>query len=492
MSATIWTRWAAGLAAWVVLGMGPDAASGQTPAPLVSAEDARADLDDLYSGLEAAHYDLFAHRPRAEYDRLYNELRGQLAEPVTRAVAAATFQRFAAWGRVGHARLDAPNIAFVEHLQSGGKILPLFIRVDQGRVLLTATADPEGRFTAGTEVVTLDGEPASLWLERLGGWVSAERPYMSHALMEESFPVLLWFARPDASGIEVAGRRADGTEIQGLVSAVTFAEYRAIQTDWPTPSIATDFSAREFRLFEDGVAYLRPGPFQEHPDAATGGQGFVAFVDESLSRAVASGATDLIIDLRNNAGGDNSFSDPMIAWFADRPFRFASSFTLRASPQAKAWYRRPGQEPPAADGIVARLAAAEAAQPDGTRYPFDLELNVPRAEPRFHGRVHVLVNRHSYSNAASAAALIQDYGFGEIIGEETADVPTTYASIMSFDLPRTGFTVTFPKSRIVRPNGDETLVGVIPDRALPREPIGVAEDVMLEQARAAIRSGRGS
>lgn len=492
MIAAISRRWGAGLAATLALMMAAFAASAQTPAALIPAEDLRADLDDLYSGLEQAHYDLFVHRSRAEYDRLHAELRGQITGPMTSAAAAVTFQRFAAYGQIGHARIDAPTAAFVGHLQSGGSILPLFVRVDEGRVLLTAAADSEGRFLSGTEVVTLNGELASVWLERLGVWVSAERPYMTHALMEEAFPVLLWFALPEADGIDLVGRRADGTMTEGRVPAVTFAEYRAIQTARPTPSIGADFSAREFRLLDDGVAYLRPGPFQEHPEAASGGQGFVAFVDEAFSRAIQVGATDMIIDLRNNAGGDNSFSDPMITWFADRPFRFASSFTLRASPQAKAWYRRPGEEPPAGDGIVARLAAAEAAQPDGVRYPFELELNAPRAEPRFHGRVHVLVNRHSYSNAASVAALIQDYGFGEIIGEETADVPTTYASILSFDLPRTGFTVTFPKSRIVRPNGDETLVGVVPDRALPREPIGVAEDVVLEQARAAIRSGRGN
>lgn len=481
--------WAA-LAALLLLSSAP-AAFGQEPeaeTPL-SVEDVRADLDDLYVGLQQAHYDLFAHRSRAEYDRLHDELRRGVAQPMTRDAAAVMFQRFAAYGRVGHARLDAPTIAFVGRLRAGGRILPLFVRVDEGRVLLTATADSEGRFRAGTEVTALNGEPASVWLERLGAWVSAERPYMTYAQMEEAFPVLLWFALPDADGIEVAGRRADGTPVEGRVSAITLAEHRANQKTWPTPSLATDFSARDFRLLGDGVAYLRPGAFQEHSDAAGGGQGFVAFVDDAFARTIRAGATDMILDLRDNPGGDNSFSDPMIAWFADRPFRFASSFTLRASPQAKAWYRRPGTEEP--DGIVARLAAAEAAQPDGARYRFDLDMNAPRPEPRFHGRVHVLINRHSYSNAASAAALIQDYGFGEVLGEETADVPTTYASILSFDLPLTGFAVTFPKSRIVRPNGDERLIGVVPDLVLPREPIGVADDVVLDQALAAIRSERG-
>ena len=483
------TRRAAGMVAALALAFLPAAASGQTPgAPaILSAEEARTELDALYAGLEQAHFDLFAHRSRADYDQLHTRMRAAIDGPMTRQAAAILFQQFAAYGRVGHARVDAPIQGLLAHIQSGGRILPVFIRVDDGRVMLTATADAEGRFPAGTEVLTLNGEPAADWLERLGRWVSAERPYMSHAQMEESFPVLLWFALPDADGIEITGRRADGATIEGRVAAVTMPELGVLRETWPTPSPQVDFSAREFRLLDDGIAYLRPGPFQD-AEGSSGDETFIAFVDDAFERAIASGTTDLILDLRNNPGGDNSFSDPMVAWFADAPFRFASSFTLRASPQAKAWYQGHGGE--AAGGILGRLAAAEAVQPNGARYGFELEMNEPRSGTRFHGQVHVLVNRHSYSNAASVAAVIQDYDFGEIWGEETADVPTTYASVMAFDLPVTGFTVTFPKSRIVRPSGDERLVGVVPDRPLPREPIGVAEDVVLAQALQSIRSTR--
>ena len=43
------------------------------------------------------------------------------------------------------------------------------------------------------------------------------------------------------------------------------------------------------------------------------------------------GVERVIVDIRQNPGGDNSFSDRMISWFADRPYRFASSFSIRVS-----------------------------------------------------------------------------------------------------------------------------------------------------------------
>ena len=40
----------------------------QTPADLISAEVIRSDLTALYNSLAAAHANLYAHRPKAQYD----------------------------------------------------------------------------------------------------------------------------------------------------------------------------------------------------------------------------------------------------------------------------------------------------------------------------------------------------------------------------------------------------------------------------------------
>ena len=45
-----------------------------TAGPSTSPRAVQADLDALHRGLEQAHYDLYAHRTRAEYDQLYKVL----------------------------------------------------------------------------------------------------------------------------------------------------------------------------------------------------------------------------------------------------------------------------------------------------------------------------------------------------------------------------------------------------------------------------------
>lgn len=315
---------------------------------------------------------------------------------------------------------------------------------------------------------------------------------MAYAQMEESFPALLWLDRGAVRSIVVTANVA-GKSLTVPVPALTLAQRSALGAKFSSPSLSTDFSTREYKPLDNGIAYLRPGPFFNTEQPGGGSEpsyqaaSFLAFIDDSFHKILASGATDLIIDLRNNPGGDNSFSDPMVAWFATRPFRFASSFTLKASAATKADYARQRATGTKPDPNFARQMDAEARQPNGTRYKYDLPLTQPRTAPRFTGRVWILVNRHSYSNAASVAALVQDYGFGKVIGEETADVASNYASVQSFTLPNTKISVTYPKSHFVRPNGKDEVSGAKPDFSIPRAPLRGADDLVLNDAILLIR-----
>lgn len=103
-------------------------------------------------------------------------------------------------------------------------------------------------------------------------------------------------------------------------------------------------------------------------------------------------------------------------------------------------------------------------QPNGTVFPTKIIKKQPVPDSlRYKGKVYVLIDRYSYSNAVTTAATIKDYHWGILIGETTSDVPTTYAAIHEFKLPHTGMEVSYPKALIVRPNGDRSARGLEPD-----------------------------
>lgn len=447
-------------------------------------EELRADLTHLYSTLQEAHFDLFVHASKADYDALFAKTLASLDEPLSLFEAQTRFQEFMAFGRVGHARIDFPHEWFEAYRSAGGKTVPFYFRVVDGRALVTEDYSGHGELETGDEVVALEGEPMAAWLRRLRGHISAEAPYMAHALLEFWFPRLLWLELGEVDRFELEVRKPGENAPRSIViEARTQEEIRQAAEASPA-TLELDWNGREARMLDDGIAYLRPGPFYdpEAPDTYDP-TAFGQWIDQAIEDFLAADATDLLIDLRDNPGGDNSFSDLMVAWFADRPFRFHSAFRVKVSPQTTASNQRRLDQDPDTDGMSRRYAELYRQHRDGEVIDVEMPYAEPRKGKRFEGDVYVLVNRHSFSNAVNVAALVQDYGFGTILGEPTSDLATTYGAMEHFELPHTGLRVGYPKAHIVRPNEDERFLGVVPDITIETPLVQGPEDPVLRRAR---------
>jgi C-terminal processing protease CtpA/Prc len=468
----------------------PGVAAAEPSTLLLPPASVKADLADLYAGLKASHYDLYARMSRADYDRLYADMLADITQPITRDDAAERFQRFAAFGRVAHARMVNAGAAFATYRNGGGAGFPLAVRVRDNRIFVAGDRSGLDGIAPGDEILSLDGAPAADWLKRASRHVSADTSYMIGAMMEWEFPRVVWEEVGSVPRFALRIRKPDGRRVSLVVPARTRAEAQAALAG-EAPQLDLSWDERDARMLNGGLAYLRPGPFyntEGGADLMYDNRAFVAFIDKAFESFLAAGATDLLIDLRDNAGGDNSFSDHLVAWFADRPFRFNAGFRIRVSPATIASNQRrldvAGNDP---TGISAAMAAAYRGVRPGTIVDFPTPEGLPRTGARFTGRVYALINRHSYSNTVTVAALLQDYGFGLILGQETSDLATTFGAMESFTLPRTGLAVGYPKAFIVRPNGSTAARGVVPDIAISTPIVETPEDPVLRRAEDIVR-----
>lgn len=448
-------------------------------------EAVRADLTALYEGLQRAHYNLYANTPRATYDELYAEALASIDAPMSRLETHVLLQRFAAAGRVAHATLGFPSEAYEAFRAAGGRAFPLGVQIEAGRLYVSQNLSGVDAVAAGQEILSIDGESAAIWLARVGGNVSADNDYLLHAQVAPQFAALLWLERGEVDAFRVELRQPDGAVATISLPARTRTEMRAAAAGLP-PALEIDYTERVARVLPDGVAYLRPGIFLNvESDDLYNTESFRAFIDTSFEQFIDAGASTLLIDLRDNPGGDNTFSDPMIAWFANERFRFASAFRIRVSAEATASNAaRIGDA--AGDSVSHQLAAAYANAANGDVIDFPIDMREPRVGRRFEGRVFVLINRRSFSNSVLTAAIVQDYGFGRIIGEPTSDLATTYGAMEHFTLPNTGLRVGFPKAYIVRPSGDARVQGVTPDILIATPIVQGTDDPVLQEALRAV------
>lgn len=464
------------------------AGAQEAPQDVLSPEAVREDFSALYTGLREAAYDLNAFTPEAMYEQRYQEMLATIDAPMSRLDAQVMFQRFAALARMGHARIDFPMSGYAAFREASGAAFPVSIRVHEGAVYVESAPRGLG-LEAGDEIVAFNGDPNPVWLGRLARNVSAETPRLSHMIVELYLPGLIWIEWPDMTEGTLTVRRSDGATQTITVPFLSTEERDALGSD---AANAFSLDGREARMIDAGIAYLRPGPFyNDTPGADVWDESaFADFVDESFAEFLAAEATDLILDLRDNPGGDNSFSDPVVAWFADEDFRFASDFRIRISDQTTAanLARLDASGETGTGGVSEQFAALYAGHEAGDLVSFEIPYAQPREGARFEGRVWVLVNRYSFSNAVSVAAMIQDYGLGTIVGEMTADMATAYGAMEHFTLPNTGLTVGYPKALIIRPNGDESVGPLIPDVSIALPAIRGETDMMLEEAVRRIRS----
>lgn len=460
--------------------------------PRFTPAELRADFKAMYEGLQSAAFDLYAFTPRAVLDRAYRAGLAELNRSMTLFEAQIRFQKFAALARMGHTRVDFPRAVWSQHLKEGGKVFPLAIRVVGGKTMVAQNKSGVEAIAPGDEIVKMNGVAMQDWLKRTERHVSAETPYMAHSLMEYDFPIYLWVDLGDVDRFDLVLRKADGKTPKVRLPARTSAEMEAFAAAQP-PALALDDPMRDAKILADNVGYLRPGPFY-NAEAKTGAEawdvsGFRTFIDGAFAKFKAAQADRLIIDLRGNPGGDNLFSDVMIAWFADKPFRFFSQFKVRVSPQStKANADRLANDAEAAGPVSRQYAEMYAKAKPGDVVDFEMPLAQPRPDERFHGKVFVLIDRQSYSNAVAVAALVQDYKFGTILGEETSDMATTYGAMEKFRLPKTGIAVGYPKARIVRPNGDLRARGVTPDIPIRIPAVETPTDEVLQHALALART----
>jgi len=419
-------------------------ALAQAPPTKYAKEDVISDLTYLHETLQNAHHSPFAYTSKATLDSAYAAIKSNLnTDSVSSLAATNAFQRLAAVLKNGHTGVFFPIPEYISYGSGGGTLFPLEVALEEDKVLIRRNHAKEADVPLGAELLSINGKAMGDILETIYPQISAERPYFKKAKVEYlSLPRLHWQMFGPQAEYEVKIKQDGQVKTLTLQPIRVFEDYEDVRTDV--------VNAQMNLRFLENAAYLNPGNF--------GGdlKSYKSFIDSAFVEIKAAKKKNLIIDLRSNSGGDDPFSDYLVSYIADKPFRWTNDFSLRSSAVLKA-HTRTGD-------TTTAYSKAILAHKNGEVFPYAFSEYEPQAKKkRFKGKVYVLVNRQSHSMSAVCAAQIQDYGWGTIVGEETGEYPSLYAAIFPFVLPKTGVTVSISKGYITRVNGSKKEEGVIPD-----------------------------
>lgn len=189
-------------------------------------------------------------------------------------------------------------------------------------------------------------------------------------------------------------------------------------------------------------------------------------IEASYDEIAARGAEKLIIDLRRNTGGAFAVV-PLVGHLIERPID-AGVFV------SGAWYEDHGEPPAPADFASAtpwRGYSVQAFQADMLSRPLT-SYRIDPMQPRYQGRVYVLISARSISAAEIAADALKATGRATLIGEKT---PGVVLSSKRFDV-QGGFHLMVPIADYLSiKHGRIEGIGVMPDMPVDADAaLGVA------------------
>ncbi|MEM9859425.1 MAG: S41 family peptidase [Bacteroidota bacterium] len=402
------------------------------------------DVDYLKTSLEEAHYNLYAYVTKKAFNDNVEKIKSSITkDSLSLLETTSLLQAVISKANNGHTEINFPISSYFNFADNGGTLFPLDLAFENGKALIRQNLTNNPSLEIGAEVISINNQSINDLLHKIFPLISAERQYFKLAKLELfSFSRYYWQAWGEQKTFNVKIKTGGKTKTYQL-EPITVADFNNTRNE-------LNFAKRKLSYL-DHSAYLMPGNFGGDMEK------FRHFIDSSFVEINKRKLPNLIIDLRNNLGGDESFSNYLVSYIADHPFLWNAEFTLKTSAILKEHVKKTYD-------ISKPYWKKVMENKDGSIYPYEFEPYQPQPEEkRFRGNVYILINRQSHSQSAVTASQIQDYKFATIVGEETGDFPSLYASQYSYNLPNTGVEVKLSKGYIVRVNGSKKAEGVIPD-----------------------------
>jgi C-terminal processing protease CtpA/Prc len=219
---------------------------------------------------------------------------------------------------------------------------------------------------------------------------------------------------------------------------------------------------------------------------------FEELLEETFTQIESDKIQNLIIDLRNSAGGNSRFSDMLLSYITEKPFSSTSKIEWKISEQMWKNYKDmlPSYVPLGLFYLHPKGRTLLKAQ-IGEVVVFSEKPNKPKRNAlRYHGDIYVLIGSRVFSTATMFAVTIKDYKLGTLIGEETGGLANSYGDKTTFDLPNTHLICRVSHKYFVRPSGKTDKRGVLPDYEVSQTVSDIAseQDTVMQYTKELIRS----
>lgn len=383
----------------------------------ISTDKAIEDIEFLITTINEIHHNPYFKTTEEDFKKYKNDLLTRFsADSIPLKLFMSTGMKLVAKLSGGHTSFDWQNeYVFKELIHY--KFIPFTGKLSLNETSFVVSNSAISEIKKGTQVKAINGiNITDLFKECMsciGGIASYRKAYC-----EKVFPIYLFFTNKLSSpyniqleniNVNTAGLSAE--KINGFLNENNFIDNYT------------------FVIIKDDIGLISY-------NSCTDYDAFKVFLDQVFEEIKENNLDKLIIDIRENSGGDSSLNDLLLSYITKKPYRQSSGRYWKVSKQAKEYYKKNSYENHFGDEFMDTYYQSQDGKVIET---MDESLIFPRKTAHFFsGETCFLIGPNTFSSANFLADAVKTYKLSTLIGSATGEFTNDFGEVLQFRLPNSG------------------------------------------------------
>ncbi len=434
----------------------------------ISRQQATEDLDHYNKTLQEVHYNPFLYVDRETYFNKVEALKANLPDSIKTEDFILSLHKLAALKEDSHSYPGVFQAELFKEAYEQEGFFPFTTTVYENRLYVPYASGTAFGIPAGAEITSINGTDAAALVTKFQNYIGGLPAYRSE--MAARFLPHFLFLNGIKAPFEIAYTKTNGEKGNSVLEKGVPYIKSLITT---MPNLA---EGNTYKIAGPGVGYI------DFKNMSGDWQDLSKLLDSAFADFRKNNVAHLVIDLRNNSGGNSMMGEVLFGYITDKKFALMGGKKWKVSDAYKASLTANGntgheylkQE----TGTIWELGDCN---PQPSRMQTD---------EKFSGEVYMLTGPFTFSSGNMVADAAKQYGLAELVGEPTGETTNDFGEVFTFRLPNSRILMNTTTSFDLGTACDSSIHSpVIPDVLIPKELSDIATgrdralEYVLEKAR---------
>ena len=404
---------------------------------LLSKKQAQFDIDALIYTIGEVHPNMFHNISQGEFFTQVNRIKESLPDSISPINLYKNLVPLIVNLGDGHTGLIMPY-------DNQTLVLPVQVNVDVNSLIMTVKSSYDEIIPQGATILSINGKSYKTILDEMKTFINGERDFFRIQRLNNSFPELCHLVY-NAEKYEIEYRIGKREKKIATLFPASIKETKKHLL--PKGKKEARKKAYSFTLMKEKKCAVMDFRSFDNPDKMK------EFADSMFTTLRENNIKHLVIDIRNNGGGNSKVGDELFKYISSTPFNQFGNTVIRITPTTK------------------RIAQYPIDMAPGWYFHNSLEMIQPLTveEGHFDGKVYLLTSNYTFSSASVFSWAFKHFNMGTVIGEETGGMNVHFGDILYYKLPVSGITCYISYKRFWNYGANEQNIhGTLPDHPVPQ------------------------